>query len=111
MHTITQCNNALSFPGIGLGIIATQASECTDNMLWAATQAIAEQAPIRHDRTQALLPDVVNIPDLAVHVALAVAKQAIADNIARHTPKMDLQAFIKQNVWKPYYRPFKKVEF
>lgn len=109
-YKITQCNNALSFPGIGLGVIATQATQVTDNMLWAATLAICQQAPVRHDSTQPLLPVVAEIPELACHVALAVAKQAIADKVARAVPNMNLPDFIRENIWKPYYRPIRKIE-
>lgn len=107
-YKIAQCNNALSFPGIGLGVIATRASVVTDNMLWAATQAISERAPILEHPSLPLLPDVTEIPELAKHVAHAVAKQAIADGVAQHKPNMDFATFIKENTWKPYYRPIRK---
>lgn len=103
-YHITQCNNALSFPGIGLGIIATRATELTDNMLWAATLAICEQSPARRDHTSPLLPEVVEIPNLACHVALAVAKQAVSDKVATVVPNMDPPNFIRENIWRPYYR-------
>lgn len=109
-YKITQCNNALSFPGIGLGVIATRASQVTDNMLWAATQAISERAPILHNPTGTLLPDVTEIPELATFVAHAVATQAIKDGVARLQPNMDFGKFVKENTWKPYYRPIRKVK-
>lgn len=109
-YDITQCNNALSFPGIGIGAIATRAKEVTDNMLWAAANAISEKSPVRQDPTKALLPAITEIAQLAPHVALAVAKQAIADGVARNTPKLDLDEFIQENIWRPYYRPIKWVK-
>lgn len=109
-YKITQCNNALSFPGIGLGVIATRASQVTDNMLWAATQAISERAPILNDPTMPLLPDVTDIPELAMYVAHAVATQAIKDGVARLQPNMNFTTFVKENSWKPYYRPIRKVK-
>lgn len=106
-YHITQCNNALSFPGIGIGSIAARAKEVTDNMLWAAAQAIAEQAPIRQNHHEPLLPLITNIPELAQHVAFAVAQQAVADNVARVIPNKNKEEFIRENIWKPYYRPIK----
>lgn len=103
-YHITQCNNALSFPGIGIGVIATRAREVTDNMLWAATLAICEQSPARRDHTSSLLPEVAEIPELASHVALAVAKQAIVDNVATVIPNMQPPNFVRENIWRPYYR-------
>lgn len=109
-YKITQCNNAFSFPGIGLGVIATRATQVTDNMLWAATLAICQQAPVRHNPAQPLLPEVVDIPKLACQVAIAVAKQAIDDNVARTVPNLNLADFIRENIWKPYYRPIRKAK-
>lgn len=108
-YYITQCNNALSFPGIGIGIIATQARELTDNMLWAATLAICEQSPVRRDHTSPLLPEVTDIPALASHVALAVAKQAIVDQVATVTPNMEPPNFVRENIWRPYYRKIRSI--
>lgn len=105
-YHITQCNNAFSFPGIGLGVIACQATQVTDNMLWAATNEISEHAPIRFDPTQPLLPHVTQIPELAYHVAVAVAKQAVADKVA-HIAMDEVQACVQKTIWKPYYRPLK----
>jgi malate dehydrogenase (oxaloacetate-decarboxylating) len=106
-YIITQCNNALSFPGLGIGAVATKASQVTDNMLWAAANAISQQAPVREDPTLPLLPLITNIPELACHVALAVAKQAIEDGVARVRPPLDLKAFMQEHIWRPYYRPIK----
>ncbi len=106
-YHITQCNNALSFPGIGIGSLATKAKEVTDNMLWAAANAISEHSPVRKDLTQTLLPAISDIAKIAPHVALAVAKQAIADGVALEQPALDLETFTQDNIWKPYYRPIK----
>ncbi|MCS5711055.1 oxaloacetate-decarboxylating malate dehydrogenase [Candidatus Berkiella aquae] len=109
-YCITQCNNALSFPGIGLGVIATKATQVTDNMLWAATQAISLKAPILQDPTLPLLPHITEIPELAAHVAHAVAEQAIKDGVATVNPSMNFAEFIKENMWKPYYRPIRSAK-
>lgn len=109
-YQITQCNNALSFPGIGLGVIATKAAEVTDNMLWAAACAISAYSPDRDDLTSPLLPEITEIPDLACKVAIAVAKQAMADGVATVKVNTELKAFIKENVWRPYYRPIKRMK-
>ncbi|MBS0289869.1 MAG: NAD-dependent malic enzyme [Proteobacteria bacterium] len=106
-YRITQCNNALSFPGIGIGSIVSQANEVTDNMLWAAALAISERAPVLQDPTLPLLPTVDTITELAIDVAMAVAKQAMQDNMANLKPALDLDTFIQENIWRPYYRAIK----
>lgn len=109
-YHITQCNNALSFPGIGLGVIATKATQVTDNMLWAATQAISQRAPILKDLTLPLLPNITEIPELAAAVGYAVAQQAIKDGVATVSPNREFDAFVKENTWKPYYRTIRSVK-
>lgn len=107
IYHITQCNNALSFPGIGIGTLATRATQVTDNMLMAAADAISEHSPVRSSLTQPLLPAITDITTLATHVALAVAKQAISDGVATKTPSLILEDFMQENFWRPYYRPIK----
>ncbi|MGV3739718.1 MAG: NAD-dependent malic enzyme [Gammaproteobacteria bacterium] len=105
--TIAQCNNALIFPGIGLGIITVQAKQVNDDMLWAAAQALSELSPIREDHFLPLLPSLCAAENISKHVALAVAKAAIASKLARKHPK-NLETAIEEAYWKPEYLPFKK---
>ncbi len=106
-YQVTQCNNALSFPGIGIGATITKATQVTDNMLWAAASAISERSPARIDPSMPLLPAITEITELACHVAHAVAKQAITDGVATVTPNLDFDEFVSENFWRPYYRPIK----
>lgn len=107
VFTIAQCNNALIFPGIGLGVITVQAKQVNDDMLWAAAQALSELSPIREDQFLPLLPSLCTAEDVSKHVALAVAKAAISCKLARKHPK-DLKNAIENSYWKPDYLPFKK---
>lgn len=106
---IAQCNNALAFPGIGLGINVSGATKLTDNMLWAAVQAICERSPAQIDPNQPLLPDVVEIPNLAVHIAKKVATQAIQDGVASIKKSDNMTGLVHSHIWKPYYRALKAV--
>ena len=49
---ISLSNNAFAFPGIGLGVVAAKAKYVTDEMLWAATQALAQCSPTLTDPTR-----------------------------------------------------------
>lgn len=97
---VSQCNNALAFPGIGLGVMAVSASALTDNMLWAAANAIAKFADGK------LLPPVTQMRELAFSVAVAVAKTAIQEGLVQ-APAGYLEDHIQQTIWQPYYRPIK----
>jgi malate dehydrogenase (oxaloacetate-decarboxylating) len=55
--SIAECNNALIYPGLGLGAIVSKSRSMSDTMLLAGTQALASLAPALKDPDQALLPD------------------------------------------------------
>tara|TARA_R110002110_G_scaffold404606_1_gene623103 strand:- start:118832 stop:120532 length:1701 start_codon:yes stop_codon:yes gene_type:complete len=108
-YVIAQCNNALAFPGIGIGANLVHAKKLTENMLWAAVQAIEEKSPARADITQPLLPGVVDLPQLAINVAIKVAEQAVKDGVAGYIPKQPLINVLHRNLWKPQYKTIKAV--
>lgn len=106
-YEIAQCNNALSFPGIGLGIIATQAKMLNDNMLYAASVALSDLAPVRNDSSQPILPGFKDIRHIALTIAQKVARQADEDSLARLTHHGNYSDLINDILWKPDYRPIK----
>lgn len=111
IYHITQCNNALAFPGIGLGVLATQASKVTENMLWQASKAIAEythkKINILSEKT--LLPPITEIKEVAFQVAVAVAQTAFEDKVARISQPESLEELIRNTIWSPYYKDIKAV--
>lgn len=110
MMRIAQCNNALAFPGLGIGALAVQAKTINDNMLWEAAKVIAAQSPLNQDPHAPVLPALYEAKDLAFHIAIAVAKQAIVDGLATcEDIKQPLEARIRAMIWKPEYYPVKSV--
>lgn len=101
---IAQCNNAFAFPGIGIGALAAQASQVTDNMLWAAAVALAQHSPARLDPTKPLLPAVTEIPTIARELGLAVAEQARKDGVSGIGAEVNLKTLIASQCWEPVYR-------
>lgn len=99
---IAQCNNMFAFPGIGLGTIASQAREVTNNMFWAACQAISELALAQ----QKVLPPIEDTITSARKVAAQVAAAAQADGVARANG--DPQKLVDDYVWEIEYLPYKK---
>jgi len=69
---VGQANNALVYPGIGLGVIVARASRVTDGMLLTAAQAIAGLVDVT-ETGAGLLPDVENLRATSATVAVAVA--------------------------------------
>jgi malate dehydrogenase (oxaloacetate-decarboxylating) len=103
-YVIAQANNALVFPGLGLGAITTRASRITDGMLSAAAHAVA--ALVNSGTAGSpLLPEVAALRDTSVAVAVAVAEAAIADGVAQRALAGDLTAAVQAQMWQPVYRP------
>lgn len=98
---IAQANNALVFPGIGLGTIAIRASRVTDNMITAAAVAVAEMSNATK-RGSAVLPGLAQLRAVSAAVALKVAEAAEEDGVARaqlHNPIQE----IHELMWQPRY--------
>jgi malate dehydrogenase (oxaloacetate-decarboxylating) len=103
-YVIGQANNALVFPGIGLGVIASQASRVTDGMLAAAAHAVAGLTDTSAPGA-ALLPPVQTLRDTSAAVAVAVAGAAWRDGVARAPEADDLAKRVEELMWQPVYRP------
>ncbi|HET7724696.1 MAG TPA: NAD-dependent malic enzyme [Propionibacteriaceae bacterium] len=102
-HTIAQANNALIFPGLGLGVAVVQATRVTPEMIYAAADALAglmnEYRP-----GAALLPSMSDLRLVAATVAKAVAETAQRQGLARR-PMTNPINDIYQRMWKPEYPP------
>ncbi|KAI9758600.1 MAG: hypothetical protein M4579_002976 [Chaenotheca gracillima] len=111
---IAECNNSTCFPGIGLGVVLSNASRLSDKMLYAAANALAAQSPALQDDTKGILPDVADVRELSVLVAKAVIKQAIDEKLTQveGIPPEDgeLEEWIRAQMWEPRYRELKYAE-
>ncbi|WP_131764325.1 NAD-dependent malic enzyme [Legionella drozanskii] len=105
---IAQCNNALVFPGIGLGILAVQASRLSKEMIWAAAEVLSEHAPSKKDSYLPLLPSLDDAQTVAKHIAIRVARTAIKEGLAQKNQEADLEKLIQDLFWEPRYLPFRK---
>lgn len=105
---IAQCNNALVFPGIGLGIKAVNATRLSKAMIWAASLALSTLSPSKKDSSLPLLPPVDDAQRVAKCIAVAVARVAIETGLAQCNQDKDLEKLIENIFWKPHYLPFKR---
>lgn len=99
--TIAQCNNALIYPGIGLGILVAKALRLTESMLREACKALSQYAI--QENAQVLLPDFAKIHDISKAIALAVATQAREEGLAQVDENIDFAAQIERQFWIPHY--------
>lgn len=105
---IGQANNALVFPGLGLGLIVARAQRITDSMFLAAARAVAEHVDASAPGT-ALLPQVADLRSTSAVVAAAVARAAAADGVAGVELPADLDAAVAAAMWEPRYHPVRAV--
>lgn len=108
-YPIAQCNNSYIFPGIGLGVIAGKARLISDEMLMAASNALASASPLANTGTGELLPPLTQIADLSRQIAYAVARVAMEQDLALEMTEEALQESINRHFWRPEYRPYKRV--
>jgi len=100
-YQIGQANNALLYPGLGLGTIVVGASKVTAGMLLAAAEAVAGQVDVSAPGAP-LVPPVENLRASSATTAVAVARAAAADGVA--TRKIDNPIQVVQDaMWQSAY--------
>ncbi|MDD3146519.1 MAG: NAD-dependent malic enzyme, partial [Candidatus Riflebacteria bacterium] len=102
---ISQCNNALIFPGIGLGMIISRARSLSDEMLLAASECLG-RLNRADDNASSLLPGFAEIQKISDEVAMAVARQAFKEGLAPAVDDTTLLQRIIDSVWKPCYADY-----
>lgn len=101
-YQIAQANNALVFPGLGLGAIVARATRVTDAMLAAASAAVAGR--VDTDTPGApILPPVPELRETSVAVAVAVAHAAAEAGVAGAEVGEDIEARVREAMWEPAY--------
>ncbi len=103
-YPIAQCNNSYIFPGMGLGILAVNATRVTDAMFMAAADALASCSPAISNPQASLLPALDNIRKVSKEIALAVALQAQTDGVAEPISTEELRGNIDDTFWQPCYK-------
>jgi malate dehydrogenase (oxaloacetate-decarboxylating) len=101
-YEIAQANNALLFPGIGLGVTVSRASRVTDGMLAAAAAAVAGLSDASSPGSP-VLPPVTRLREVSVAVARAVVLAARDEGLAQAGPGEDPDKDIRAAMWTPAY--------
>lgn len=101
-YEIAQANNALVFPGLGLGVAVCKASRVTDRMIIAAARAVASLTYDDKRPGASLLPAMDQLRLVSATVALAVVRSAQEDGVAELAIEDPVQAVVDA-MWKPEY--------
>lgn len=101
-YVIGQANNALIYPGLGLGMLASEASLLTDEMIGAAAHSLSgivnpgqPGAPV--------LPPFKYVADVSIKVAEEVARKAQEQGLAR-AKETDMAKAVRDLKWYPEYK-------
>jgi malate dehydrogenase (oxaloacetate-decarboxylating)(NADP+) len=100
----SQANNLYIFPAVSLAIYLTRPRRATDEMFIEAAHAVADQLTPEQLKLGMLFPPQSNILEVEIKTATRVAKLAFDRGLARVDRPADIEAFIRQHVYKPEYK-------
>lgn len=101
-YVIGQANNALIYPGLGLGMLASEASLLTDEMIGAAAHSLSGIIDISKPGAP-VLPPFEFVADVSIKVAEAVANKAKEQGLAR-AKETNMDKAVHDLKWYPKYK-------
>ncbi|TQD82593.1 hypothetical protein C1H46_031866 [Malus baccata] len=103
-----QANNAYIFPGFGLGLIMAGAIRVHDDMLLAASEALAMQVSEEHYAKGLIYPPFTNIRKISANIAAKVAAKVYELGLASNLPRpKDLVKYAESCMYSPRYRSYR----
>ncbi|XP_038699231.1 NADP-dependent malic enzyme-like isoform X1 [Tripterygium wilfordii] len=103
-----QANNAYIFPGFGLGLIISGAIRVRDDMLLAASEALAAQVTQENYDKGLIYPPFTNIRKISAHIAAKVAAKVYELGLASRLPRpKDLVKHAESCMYSPVYRNYR----
>ena len=101
-----QANNAYIFPGVGLGVLASEASRVTDEMFTAAAKSLVQQVTADDLKIGRIYPSLARIREVSANIALAVANIVFARGLTAMPKPADLPGHIKSIMYDPAYKEY-----
>jgi malate dehydrogenase (oxaloacetate-decarboxylating)(NADP+) len=102
-HVTGQGNNVYIFPGVGLAVVATGARRVTDAMFMAAARTLASLVREEELAEGRIFPALKRIHEVSLAIAVAVAEEIYARNLASVPRPADLAGFIQASMYYPDY--------
>ncbi len=103
-----QGNNSYIFPGVGLGVVASEARRVTDRMFSEAARCLAEITSTSDLEMGRIYPALSRIREVSARIAVAVAEVAFKDGLARVEQPKDVAELVKSRMWDPQYQSYVK---
>jgi malic enzyme len=101
---IGQCNNVFVFPGMGLGVLISQAKSVSERMFLAAARELARYTMATTGSEEVLYPSLSNLREVSGRIALAVARTACQEGLSVKQDDTSLAAAIEAFRWFPDYQ-------
>ncbi len=101
-HRVGQGNNVFIFPGLGLGALAARVKRVTNGMTNAASRALATLVTQEERDAGLLFPAVTRLRAVSLHIAIAVALQAVDEGVAE-VGADEVEARVRAEMWEPEY--------
>jgi malate dehydrogenase (oxaloacetate-decarboxylating)(NADP+) len=105
-HVPGQGNNSYIFPGVGLGVLASEASRVTDEMFYVAAKTLSSMVTDGDVALGRVYPDLNRIREVSAAIAVAVAEVAFARGLTRLARPQDLATLVQATVYHPQYRDY-----
>ncbi|KAI9266093.1 hypothetical protein BY458DRAFT_512613 [Sporodiniella umbellata] len=101
------CNNAYSFPGIGLGVTVARSTHVTDRMFLETARTLADMASPEQLAQGQLFPPIDNLREIALKVGTRVCEIAYEDGLATRPLKegQTIPDLVRTSVYEPDYTP------
>jgi malate dehydrogenase (oxaloacetate-decarboxylating)(NADP+) len=101
-----QGNNSYVFPGVGLGVIASEAEHVTDEMFFAAARTLASLVTDEDIKKGSVYPDLQRIREVSSKIATVVAEVAFERKLAGIPRPLDIPAHVRRHMYEPRYREY-----
>ncbi len=101
--SIGQCNNAFVFPGVGLGLLISEASHVSDALFLAAANRLAEFTLAQESWNGALYPSLRHLRTISQAIGFTVAQAARDEGLGRTLDDEALDTSVREFMWLPDY--------
>ena len=106
-YVIGQGNNAMIFPGVGLGAIAVEARRLTDGAFAAAERAVVGCTSITGRIGEPIYPPLSRLREVSFRVAVAVGMELVTAGVAPGIRVDEVERRVRDLVWEPVYRRYR----
>lgn len=102
-HKIGQGNNVFIFPGVGLGVILSEAHQVTDSMFMVAAKTLASCITKENLEAGQLYPNQNRLREVSRAIACGVMKEARRLNLGKQMSDQQIEDAVSRAMWNPSY--------